>query len=164
MLFEIINPSDSYTMEAADRETAALAVLVLGEGKYALVELDPETGYSTDKSPNDVPLFLFGGATLWFEGTFGRTLDAALEDPASRAKMADALDSVLIGKGSARIELRDALAEMTPEGRERFLAKRHDRKRSSMNNIGRRAQALAARLRGSAAAVPNDGAIVMVTR
>jgi len=53
MLFEIINPSDPYTIEANALEIAAVACCILGEGKYTLREI---TG---DKS-GYVPTFLVG--------------------------------------------------------------------------------------------------------
>lgn len=54
MKFEIINPSDPYTMEADDLEIAAVSVSFLGDGKYALEGIDDAQG-------NNVPMFLLGG-------------------------------------------------------------------------------------------------------
>jgi hypothetical protein len=64
MKFEIINPSDPYTMEADDLEIAAVAVSILGNGKYPLKGLDDARG-------QDVPAFLFGGHNEWFTEKFG---------------------------------------------------------------------------------------------
>ena len=52
MLFEIINPSDPYTLETDSYAAAVAAVCILGEGKYGL---DP-IGCDVPK----VPLALFG--------------------------------------------------------------------------------------------------------
>ena len=52
MLFEIMNPSDPYTVVAEDKEIAAVACIVLGTGTYAFKPIDV--------GDFEVPLFLFG--------------------------------------------------------------------------------------------------------
>jgi len=64
MKFNIINPSDPYTMEADDLEIAAVAVSILGNGKYPLEGIGDATG-------ENVPPFLFGGHDEWFTEKFG---------------------------------------------------------------------------------------------
>lgn len=64
MKFEIINPSDPYTMEADDLQIAAVAVCLLGDGKYAAKGVEADSG-------QDVPIFLFGGVDEWFTEKFG---------------------------------------------------------------------------------------------
>ncbi len=64
MKFEIINPSDPYTMEADDLEIAAVAISILGNGKYPLNGLGDAAG-------QDVPPFLLGGHDHWFNEKFG---------------------------------------------------------------------------------------------
>lgn len=69
MKFEIVNPSDPYTMEAPSLELAAVAVCFLGNGKYPLTGLDDARG-------QDVPPFLFGGHDEWFTEKFGANFEA----------------------------------------------------------------------------------------
>ena len=40
MIFEIINPSDKYTIEAEDWQVACVVNLIVGRGQYALQEID----------------------------------------------------------------------------------------------------------------------------
>lgn len=64
MKFEIVNPSDPYTMEADDLQIAAVAVCLLGNGKYMAKGQGRDDG-------QDVPFFLFGGVDEWFIEKFG---------------------------------------------------------------------------------------------
>jgi hypothetical protein len=136
-IYEIANPSDAYTMKSADELAAVLACMFLGSGRYIL----------TDESGRHVmPFFMFGGGEdEWLQRTFGMSLDDAIKSrlPA----IADALESVLIGGFRDRREFEEAAALMTPENVAQFRERRHDRRRSSLNNIGRRAAALAKSIR-----------------
>lgn len=107
MEYEIVNPSDPYTLKSDDFEAAALACVILGNGKYALKPLE-DGGV-------EVPLFVFGGHDEWFQKTFGVTLDGSLSR-VERSRIAAVLETVTIG---------------------------NSKKRSSMNDIGGRAKALA---------------------
>lgn len=118
MRFEIVNPSDPYTMEAPDLEVAAVACCLLGNGKYMLTGLDDAAG-------QDVPAFVFGGHDEWFVSKFGANYEAV----ACR---------VLDERGA---ELADALNSI-PRLRER---------RTSLNDIGSKAHAIAAAIRTRAA-------------
>ena len=93
MKFNIINPSDPYTMEAYDLEVAAVAVSFLGGGQYALEGIDDDKG-------QDVPIFLFGGHDEWFVENFGKNFDdtanCVLDDRAEA--LARAFDSVRLGR------------------------------------------------------------------
>src|SRR3990172_5720522 len=91
MKFEIVNPSDPYTMEAPDMEIAAVAVVLLGEGMYPLTGVGEAAG-------RNVPPFLFGGQDEWFVTQFG----VNFEDTADRVmacrreELALAFDSVTL--------------------------------------------------------------------
>ena len=74
MKYEIINPSDPYTLEADDLHIAAVAVCLLGGGKYALRPTD-----HPDIEETSVPIFLFGGHDAWFLKRFGLTFEAAVD-------------------------------------------------------------------------------------
>lgn len=116
MRFNIVNPSDPYTMEADDLEVAAVAVCLIGEGKYPLEAL----GDDSNKG-NSVPAFLFGGHDEWFQARFGGTFEAVL----TRSIM----------------ERTDALARALES------VKLGSERRSSLNDIGARAQAYAQAVR-----------------
>ena len=99
MKYEISNPSDPVFMEAPDLEIAAIAVILLGGGKYGAEPVD-------GASPC-VPIFMFGGADEWFTETFGSTI----VDTLSRVKaarmdaLADALQSTAYPSGHERTSM-----------------------------------------------------------
>lgn len=137
MVYEIINPSDAYTMKHDDPAAAAVAGLFLGNGAYGLEDADGNRA---------LPLFLLGGdPEAWLQETHGVTIEQVMaERPLA---VAEALESVLIGGFDARREVESATEKMTPEDAAKWLAERHDARRTSMNNIGRRARSIAASLR-----------------
>lgn len=139
--FEIINPSDKYTIQAPDMEIAAVACVSLGQGKAAFDEIDGE---------REVPLFLFGGYDKWFTEQFGRdmaeTFDRVLDE--RRDELADCLDSCLIGDAAHRASFNKGMALIeSPEKREEWRQHWLDERRTSMNNIGSVAWETAANLR-----------------
>lgn len=135
MLFEIINPSDPYTMEAPDLEIAACAVCLLGSGQYGLNELGGDkTGH--------VPMFPVGGHDEWFTKQFGKNFGASLNAVlmTRRHVLAGALASVRVGDAALRREFDAELAKLAADDEAAmFLTAFHDSKRSSMNDIGRHA-------------------------
>lgn len=69
MLYEIINPSDPYTLHADDLEVAAIVASLIGEGQYALEPQEPD-GVK-------VPLFSWAALTGGSESSFsGRSRKA----------------------------------------------------------------------------------------
>lgn len=145
MLYRIVNPSDSYTIECQDLEVATIACCLLGGGQYGFEPLEA--------GAPEVPLFLFGGVADFCRQHFS----AEFEDVMQRVKeqrtdaLADALDSVLIGRSA---EGRRRFYEAAPSERGAFLVYRlayHDEKRSSTNDIGRRAYHMAIKFRERAA-------------
>lgn len=84
--FELVNPSDPYTFTAPNLETAALAVVLLGRGRYGAKSLD---------GGKDVPIFLLGGHDEWFTENFGRTVQESLDHIAHEA-IAACLDTLAI--------------------------------------------------------------------
>jgi hypothetical protein len=144
VLYEIINPSDAYTLEGDDFEAACFAVLVLGQGQYAL---EPQ-----ERDAPGMGLFVFGGAEDWWLKQFGYPLQEA-SDRIGRERLAAALESVLIGSADNRRTFKAAEAFITdPVKRREYMEQYHDRKRSSLNDIGGRAMKMAAALRRKIAA------------
>lgn len=134
-IYKIENPSDAYTLKADDPKVAQMATLLLGQGAYGL----------TDEQDNTVlPIFLLGGGSEWLAREFGDHKTWIAEH---LAELADCLESVIIGGFSARRDVDDALSCMPEDQRADYLKRRHDRQRSSMNDIGQRAQELARALR-----------------
>lgn len=92
MNFDLMNPSDPYTLEADDLQVAAVACCLLGNGKYGLTGLGDDAG-------QDVPVFLLGGHDEWFVSKFGMNY----EDTATHAlnhrndALARAFESVTLG-------------------------------------------------------------------
>lgn len=132
MLFEIINPSDPYTMEAESLTAALGAVAILGEGRFGLEPIDND-------SPK-VPPILFGD---WADEVYQAAGIDPPEAPALMAWMnaseanneavAKALDSVRLGGVKDRDKPRD------PE----------NANRSSRNDIGSFAWKYAEAMRGN---------------
>lgn len=94
MKFEIVNPSDPYTMEAEDLEIAAVAACILGRGAYPLKSLDQPPG-------EDVPPFLFGGHDEWFRQKFGVDFEGSMARVMERRKaaLAACFESVTLTEG-----------------------------------------------------------------
>jgi len=116
-------------MVSDDPAAACAACMLLGQGAYGLHD---ENGESC------APLTLFGGdpdeSTRAICGiTLAEAIDTRL--PAIR----DAMASVLIGSRKARTECETALKRMPESERQGFLDERHDARRSSLNDIGKRA-------------------------
>jgi hypothetical protein len=126
-VFDIANPSDPYTIKGPFM-ACAIAVAILGNGAYGI---------------NGTPV-LFGWND-WLKEHGIMDLEAHIE--AHKPEIIDALDSVLIGDERDREEVEATLVRLPKEQHSAWLAERHDRRRSSMNNIGAKAERLAARLR-----------------
>lgn len=147
MIYEIINMSDPYTIEAKSLDVAAVACLFLGRGQYAFDPID-------DNESAEVPMFMFGGTDEWcqnhFHESFQSMVDRVTKEKA--VELAECFESCLIGKFAERktyqagIELID-----DPEKREKWRNKWLEDRRSSMNNIGARAYEMAKKLREGAA-------------
>jgi hypothetical protein len=135
-LYEIINPSDPYTFRAPDIKIAALVVILLGRGAYGAVTKD-----GTEKTP------VLGGWDEWLadQGLADGNIKSFLD--AHEWEVLEAMESVLIGSFSDRQDVEAALVNMPKDTHEAYLAARHDRRRSSMNDIGKTAQAIAAAMR-----------------
>ncbi len=142
MILEIANPSDPYTMVTPDKGAAAVACVLLGSGHYMLKEY---------KGDFKVPFFMFGGHDEWFKENFGKDATGTMSEYTEGEKrllLIQALESVAYGSPSDREDFDDACAAITdPAKRSDFIAKRHDRHRSSTNDIGGYAQRLAAGLK-----------------
>lgn len=136
-LYEICNPSDRYSIVSDSEVVACVAVMLLGEGAY------PLTGKTATGEERTVcPAFMFGGDPVkWMQDTYATSIDDVIAY--QKPQLAEVLDSVRIGDPSERASMQDAEIAL---GRE-WMLKRHDEKRSSINDIGRRAWKLAERLR-----------------
>lgn len=123
---------------------------MLGRGQYAFDEYRDENSSSDIPiTPANVPIMIFG-ADEFCQAKFG----VAANELYTRVKnaraeeLAAALDSVLIGDERAR-QLFDIAAQFfTKDEMETARQQWHDKRRSSLNDIGARAWAMARRLRG----------------
>lgn len=132
-LYNLINPSDPYTFRAEDQETAALAVFCLGPA-YGAENL-------SGTGSGDVPVLLFSDPKVWYQEQFGRTPDEGLE--AKKPAVIRALKSFILGNERDRKRYETAMACIRePERREVFVREWRDG-RTSMNNIGLRAEKMA---------------------
>lgn len=144
MLYSIVNPSDPYTIEASSLDVAAMAAILIGQGRYGLKSLDDS---------ESMPILAFGGAEEWFQKNFresimetqNRVMDTKM------AEVANCLDSVLYGDAQDRLDFLATTEGMDRQAFEDARIARHDGLRSSMNDIGERAYSMAAKLRKSIA-------------
>jgi len=136
--YSIINPSDAYTIKSDSRAVACMACLLVGGGQYGLESKEGDTG---------LPLFTFGGdPETWFKKEFEIDIHTFIEE--NRERIADCLDSILIGGIGERKGIEAVLAAISnPEERERAWVAYQDKKRSSMNDIGTYARDLAKAIR-----------------
>jgi hypothetical protein len=130
MLFDLINPSDHYTFKAESLECAALATTILGSGQYGAEQLDGDAA---------VPIFM---TEQWFRENFGRSTQDSLDLYRGERlqELIACFDSVLIGN---RDEYERTLPLIAADKRDEWTAYWHDQRRSSMNDIGRRAKRIA---------------------
>lgn len=136
-VYELINPSDPYTFEAPNIEVAGAAVCLLSTG-FGAKRLSGEVDESTP--------VLFG----WEEWFKSHGIDSTWLNEHGAA-VADALDSFLIGDAATRSDTMDMLAQLSEDKRDAWRSRRQDRHRSSMNDIGEAAYAMAKRLRATVA-------------
>jgi len=155
MLYEIINPSDPYTIEAPSLDVALVACLFLGSGQYGFKPIDG--------GAIEIPLFLLGGHEEYCQEHFGCTLDALITRVTEEksAELAKCFESCLIGYQQDRSTYKAGLELIDdPAKREQWRDRWLDEGRSSMNNIGGRAYKMAAKLRAKqkrvAEAVPQQ--------
>lgn len=133
MIFEIINMSDEYTIESEEWDVACMAGLIIGKGNYGLQEIDGE---------REMPMFLFGGLEEWVEAEFGKPLEEFMTS-IDKIKIATCLNSILIGD---RGDYMQGLGDKTGDEASAYWEEWHDRKRSSLNDIGAYARAYATKL------------------
>ena len=134
MIFEIINPSDKYTIETDSWKVAAKAGLLLGRGQYSLQEIGGE---------HELPIFLFGGLEEWIQDEFDTDIDGLMAS-VDNLDLATCLDSIVVGD---RKNYLLGLGDKTGKEAEAFWAAWHDHNCSSMNDIGSYSKRYAAKLR-----------------
>jgi len=130
--YEIVNPSDQYTLQAERFEVACVTTLLLGDGKYGL-----------RSTSDNMPILLFGNHEEWVKRRFDCSVDELIAS-VSLDELATCLETVLIGDRDV-FEL--AIRRMTLESQAEFKIEWHDKNRSSLNDIGRRAWDYAKSLR-----------------
>ena len=140
MIYEIINPSDPYTLEADEPSVACAACLLLS----------PAFGLRSQDDSVNMPPARFAGYQEWFEEHFHANVDKFIKS--HLLEIVAVLDSVLIGEAQDRIDFYEALKltddpAKKQQWREQYLARR----RSSMNNIGGEAMRMADGIRASVA-------------
>lgn len=144
-VYEIINPSDAYTMVAENDDIARAAIILLGEGAYG--------GIKENDDKFSVPMMMFcRDAQKAVDEEFSTYGGFGPYIAGHRSELASALASVLIGGFSERRLVEDALSRMSEVDQKQWLSNRHNRLRSSMNDIGKRAWQLAEAVRK----VPRD--------
>lgn len=138
MLYDLINPSDPYTLESDSFEAACVTACLLGEGQYALKALDGD---------DNMPLFLMGGHNEWFTRQFGHNFAAALQS-IGLDKIAEVCESVLVGGAGERHLFNQTVQFVDDPARRAALRREFNQsRRSSLNDIADRAAHLAQEIR-----------------
>lgn len=115
MKYKLVNPSDPYTFEADNDETAALVIFMLSTAY----------GAHTESGETRVPIFIFGGAEEWYKEKFGRNVEEGIA--AKRKQVAEALNSMQLGNFEDRRMYEAALAAITEvDKKAEFIAKWQD--------------------------------------
>lgn len=149
-VYELINPSDPYTMRARDHQTAVVALLFLSEWRVGGNPIDPP-----EQEGRSTPFYPFGLTEEAMqkelaEQGIAEGLDAWMGSKENVEALAQALDSTLFGDMGDR-RLFEAAAEAILEpAKVASLKAEHQNRRSSLNNIGGRAAKLAERFRAKA--------------
>lgn len=147
-IYEIVNPSDTCTIEAPNDTIAAVAILYLGTGYY---------GCTKEDGSNLPTLVAFGGESALDEALDSLGIGKRDDDSRLNAyieshalEIAEALESIAYCKISTRKALLLAFEDL-PDRTER-LKKFNDEKRSSLNDINESAHELARVLRNRSVA------------
>jgi hypothetical protein len=127
IICELANPSDAVTFVVTDKWIAAAGIILLGNGKYALID--------ADGIPDP-------------EAFVGENSEA----------IADFLLTYAYGSIGDRQDFDKAVSMMTPEKASEFRAWHADKKRTSMNNIGRACEQIAKQLKERTAKGQSDEA------
>jgi hypothetical protein len=138
-VYEIVNPSDPYTIEG-NLTTVAIAVTILGRGMYSLRDEDGEIV---------LPFFAFQGTKTmneWFNKQCRKTAQEYM-DSIPNNELAECLESVVIGNFKDRETYFETLEKLEPSKRKKWASQYHEKTRSSLNDIGRRAKKTAKELR-----------------
>ena len=132
MIYNIINPSDACTLESEDFSIAAAAVVLLGEGMYALESTED----------HDLRTPIMDGWEEWF-GSRGIS-DISEYVTENKLEVAKVLGSVVIGDVDARklYKLQIKASDNPKQFRDDWV----DKRCTSMNNICCKAQQYAAQL------------------
>lgn len=134
MICEIINPCDQYTIRTSNFLSAAVAIVILGGGKMGLQNLEGE-----ECTP------ILSGWDNWLKKRGIENLRKYIE--MNKHEIADILDTVMIGSGTEREEAEAVMSLMPKNERQKWLYDRHEKRRSSLSNIGLVAGKLARKLR-----------------
>lgn len=123
MIYEIINPSDKYTIESDDFMTACVVTVMLGNGMYGLKSIDGE---------QSMPIMLFDDDLSFFKNTFGKEFEQCFEC-IPKSKLADCFDSIVVGN---RETYNKALSTINEDKAQEFKNVWNEQNTSSLNNIG----------------------------
>lgn len=147
-IWEVINISDPVTIVTDRFDLAVAATMLIGGGQYALKSKD---------SDQEMPIFTFipmKHMLKWFEETFpekmhleGNTVYDKFMDSLNKHELADVLRTAQVCTPEERESYQKALEAIDdPERKQGYAKWWKDQRRSSMNDIARRAWAFADRL------------------
>jgi hypothetical protein len=145
MLYNIVNPSDPYTIAAEDHDVVTAAAFLLGSGYYPVEPIDD--GNTAARVP---AFFHVEAADAWCQQTFGLSSVDLVDHviAAKREALIACLDSCLIGTPQERTEFEAAMAWVEdPAKRADMKRKRHQLRVTSVNDIGRLACSMVDQLR-----------------
>lgn len=136
--YEVINPSDKVTFACEDQATAAVVIILLGNGQYA--------GDCHEDESKNIPLFMFGGFEEWWK-EFGGGISLDSYTDKNITAIADALETCMCMGISERKAIEEAKNHMSEDEYRKYIDKINDDNRSSLNDICGRAKKIADKLR-----------------
>jgi len=133
-VYEIINPSDHVILQCDDDLVAAIAVLVLGQGKYGLRRDAEKAG---DPEVTALPVFILGGHEAWLKAKgIPSMAQLGIWVREHGLQIAACLDTAFYGTPRDFAALTKAIEKLPEDKRGGAIEQWNETKRTSMNNIG----------------------------
>lgn len=133
MIYEIINPSDPYTMAAKNPQVAKFCNILLGNGLYGL----------KDEEGNKVLGIVFTDEELEeiLKKEFGEDISEFMKT--HKDEINDCFNSVMIGNLKDRPAYDEIIRKMNPADRNKYRKELLETKITSLNNIAEKAWRMA---------------------
>ncbi len=134
MILEIQNPSDAVTINVVGKAGVVTAEDITLAG-VAIKLISSGYGLENEQGETVVPITLFGTTEAWLKERGIDDIEKYIK--ANAGQLAAVLETVIYGKPSERALVESAIAKMSPDDAARYRRNWNDKRRSSLNDIGR---------------------------